>query len=108
MVRQILMKAQILPLNGKYYGTKILIEHSGYESEVCVWHATGAPSDRELQSWGITRSQWDTGSMVDDGWGGKMSCREYADSHMETQASLEIAQAIVGALANTKVSHGGA
>ena len=73
------MKAKLLPLKGKYYGTKIAVEHQGKESEISVWHMGNyKPSARELER----RSE---------GF-------EYCDSHFESEASLEIAKRIFAAL----------
>ena len=96
------MDAKILPLYGKYYGTKIKIESGPASgSFIGVWVPTGEPSDREIESWGFTRSDWVNNVMVDDGWGGKapiQSLDYVCDSHYESDISLRIASAIVEAL----------
>ena len=77
------MKAKLLSLDGKYYGTKIAVSYDGCESLIEVWHMGNyKPSARELRDW----------NEVNDG------PYETCDSHFESESSLEIAERIVKAL----------
>ena len=96
------MRAHIEPLVGKYYGTSVVIDEPGFGGgHINLWFATGIPSDRELQGAGLTREQWDSNAVVDDGWGGQCGCRDadfFCDSHYECQKTFEVAKAILAAL----------
>lgn len=96
------MDAKILPLYGKYYGTHVKIESGPASGHLInVWVPTGEPSERELDSWGTTRADWDNNVIVDDGWGGKAPIKSLGylcDGHYESELSLRIANAIVEAL----------
>jgi len=98
------MKATIRPLKGKYYGTEIdIVTDSGNEALLTVWVACGSPSDREIESWGHTRADWEANLEIDDGWGGKkriQSADYLCDSHYECEESLMIAKKIVKALSD--------
>jgi hypothetical protein len=43
------MKAKLLPLNGKYYGTKIEIEQGGDTQIISIWLTGSNPSIREVE-----------------------------------------------------------
>ena len=86
------MKAEILPLHGKYYGTKVCVVelgyHDGYDGDglyIKIWAGGRIPSERQLADWGCTEAQ----ASDDD-----MMC----DSHYETQMSYDIAKRIADAL----------
>lgn len=53
--------ARVLPLEGKYYGTKVEITYKdGAEVIVEFWDKdVFDPSDRELEANGFTRKQWE-------------------------------------------------
>ena len=48
------MKAKLLPLSGKYYGTEIeVISDNGFEYVIKLWNSANfRPSPRELARWG--------------------------------------------------------
>jgi len=98
------MKARILDLTGKYYGTEVeVITDSGRSAYLKVWVNCGKPSDREIASWGYTREDWDANIEIDNGWGGKEKIQDadyLSDSHYECEESLMIAQKIVEALSD--------
>lgn len=94
------MKAELMPLNGKYYGTRIKLTFDcGHEETIELWDSGSlVPSDRELAEWGYTRKQWDSNEEVDDGWGGVMPIRSAditCDGHFESVETLARAQEIV-------------
>lgn len=107
------MKAELLPLNGKYYGTKIKLECGGnlnvwltFEGE--VGGKGYVPSDRLLEEANITREQWDNNEPVrfldcfgewDTDYAREVVC---AVDHFEDQLSYEIAKHIVESLENYK------
>ena len=77
------MKADILPLNGKYYGT--VIQYGG-DRTIEVWDMENyIPSDRQLEYWEMTLEEAKADNMM-------------CDSHYETQESYRIAEAIVKAI----------
>jgi hypothetical protein len=77
------MKAWILPLEGKYYGTQIQLEN---ESILEVWLMDGwKPSKRQLEKWDMTYEE----AQEDD---------QMCDSHYETEFGFSVAEAIVDAL----------
>ena len=97
------MTATIVPLDGKYYGTRVCIKgENEVQSTIEIWHHdSSGPSCRELELWGHTIEDWENNVQVDDGWGGKISIREYIfDSHYETKSSYEIATRIVESFEN--------
>ena len=92
------MKAALLPLGGKYYGTRIDITDGAAKiGSIDLWFSDYTPSDRELEVY-----EWDNNSVeVDDGWGGKCKIRDadlFPDSHHETVKTLEVARIIVDAI----------
>jgi hypothetical protein len=104
------MKARILPLEGKYYGTEIEIDiEKSFPENIVVfklWNCGNyEPSDRELQEHNITRREWDADKLMlprEDGWGGKTDkprdVYEICDSHFESQDTYELAQIICNAI----------
>lgn len=96
------MKAHIRDLQGKYYGTIVVFEaDNGEESSLKIWVYGKEPSNREIESWGYTKKDWDENIEIDDGWMGTVKIREadcLCDGHFESKESLKIAQIIVKAL----------
>ena len=104
------MKARILPLKGKYYGTEIEIEFNNEENpqpewgnttSFKLWFSRGNPSTREINSWGFTREQWINNELVDDGWEEKSPIQELGmlcDSHYESEITYNLALKIVKAI----------
>lgn len=96
------MKAELLPLNGKYYGTKIKVFFDdGGTTTLELWYTDGEPSTREIESWGHTQKEWDENALVDN-WGcGKERIKEMdyrCDSHYESKTTYDLAQLIVSAI----------
>ncbi|MBQ19132.1 MAG: hypothetical protein CMD31_00090 [Flavobacteriales bacterium] len=61
------MKAELKPLKGKYYGTKIkVIDDNGTEAYIEIWDSGDyTPSKRELEADGYTERQWEENALVD-------------------------------------------
>jgi hypothetical protein len=73
-------KAELLPLDGKYYGTKIkLVLDKASDIELKIWIHDGEPSVRELKD------------------NNDEDC-EFDSSHYETAGDLEVAETIVTAI----------
>jgi len=95
------MKAKLMPLKGKYYGTEIEIHfEDGEDKEVFKLWNTGnfEPSIRELEAYGYTQEQWNNNEEVDNGWGGKTKIQEMdltCDSHFESKLTYERALKII-------------
>lgn len=99
-------KAKLLPLEGKYYGTKVKLP---YGQGVTFWltfsdrddNKAYVPSDRELAEEGITREQWDNNEIIEthNGFGGDLDipAKELVEAcdHFEDQYSYEVALAFV-------------
>lgn len=103
------MEAKILPLNGKYYGTEILIGDDEYDTIIKLWcSADYQPSDRWLDIHGITRKQYENNEIVTIvTWDEKSTydteAREecdICDSHFESQWTYELAKKVVSAINN--------
>lgn len=96
------MKAELMPLKGKHYGTTIEITDGEINTTITVWcTADYVPSDRELDAWGATRDGWNNNVEVDDGWGGTTPIREsdiVCDGHFESKWQHELCLKIVAAL----------
>jgi hypothetical protein len=104
------MRAKILPLEGKYYGTEIEIDmeknHPNNDTLIKVWYCGNyEPSDRELAAEKITRKEWDNNKLEtprDNGWGDKTDKArevfEICDSHFESQDCYELAQMICNSI----------
>ena len=97
------MKAKILPLKGKYYGTIISItDHAGKVHEIKFWdNGDFTPSDRELERHGFTREQWQENVLVESGWGIREPVQqvlEICDSHFESQKTYKLCLQIVDAI----------
>jgi hypothetical protein len=101
------MKAEILPLGGKYYGTKIKVRDGKYEYRFKLWNiASCEPSDRELE--GIcTIEQWRANERIvdedcDDSWypsgiPAQELC-DVGDGHFESRETYAAAIKIVNAI----------
>lgn len=98
-------KAKLLPLKGKYYGTKVELPCG---QEITFWltfveredNKAYVPSDRELAAEGITREQWDSNELVETTAFGEtyyVAARELVEAcdHFEDQHSYEVALAFV-------------
>ena len=96
------MKAKLLPLNGKHYGSVIEVTDGDIKTSITVWcNANFIPSDRELADLGLTRKDWDTNAEIDDGWGGKIRVQDMdicSDGHFESQWQHELCKRIVKSL----------
>lgn len=95
------MKAELKPLKGKYYGTKIkVIDDNGTEADIEIWDSGDyTPSKRELEANGYTEEQWQENALVGSGWDDtKIPIREMdivCDNHFESKQSYELALKIV-------------
>lgn len=97
-----MMGAALLPLEGKYYGTKIIVvDDDQTEVVLTVWRSGTAPSERELAP-DFTREEWDKNIKVPGGWGGEPLPIREADiidwSHYESEESFRLASDIVDAI----------
>lgn len=93
------MKAELKPLETKYYGTMLEITE-GPLKDLCfkLWKCTGTPSDRELEKYKITREQWDNNLKVECDWLGEIAVRDLditCDSHYESQEVYQLAKRLV-------------
>lgn len=81
------MKAEILPLEGKYYGTKIIIIDGKENTLIEIWHSDGHdPSKRQLEQDGYNNvEKWKN----DD-----CGC----DSHYESDWTYKLANIIIEAV----------
>jgi hypothetical protein len=110
------MKAKILPLKGKYYGTEIEVTdlplNSPYHLPSCnfkVWHSGDyLSSDRELGSRDLTREEYNNNSLVEcnNELIPAKEMLEICDSHFESQFTYELAQLIVNAINNHNETKG--
>jgi len=103
------VKAEILPLKGKYYGTEIVItDDYGFRYCITLWNdGNFEPSDRELA--GIcTIEQWRNNEFLPnelDPWTGKKGVYakdaiEICDSHFESRNTYELACKLVDLINN--------
>ena len=96
------MKAQIQPLQGRYYGTVIeVIDGACAGQEITLWFASGTPSRRELAAHGYTPEQWEQNALVNFGDCGMVPIRQAevtCDTHYECAETLRAAEVIVAAL----------
>jgi len=97
------MKATLMPLNGKYYGTKIAItDDAGNEYEVELWNmGKWEPSDRELDG-ACSIDEWRENKIlpiVDHPWYPNgipaKEAVEICDSHFESRETYTLALEIV-------------
>lgn len=98
------MKAEILPLDGKYYGTEIKVSDGEYEYHFKLWNnASFEPSDRELGD-KCTIEQWRENEElpIEDGWGSDTCpAQDYVDvgdGHFESRETYKLAQIITEAI----------
>lgn len=106
------MKARLLDLKSKYYGTKIeLYDETADETidTICLWisssYENGSdPSDRELAGYDLTRQQFDDNVLYDGSpVQGELFCW---DQHYETQGTYTIALNIIKAINGGEWIHG--
>jgi len=73
-MRSLRCTAKLLPLDGKYYGTKIEINFAnGDKTEFDIWYSGSyIPSERYLEKYGYTKHQYKNNELVDNGWGIKV------------------------------------
>lgn len=105
------MKAKLLPLDGKYYGTKIKVSDGAHSVVFEVWldPSLTEPSDRELE--GIcTIEQWRANEALDPaalgpGWSEEWpdgvtakEAYEICNCHYESRETLAFARKIVDAI----------
>lgn len=96
------MRAQLGPLEGKYYGTKVVIEDETNFSGgwVMIWiMGDYEPSRRELEGYELQEDGRWTITVEDEG---ETYIDEYeiCDSHYETKDALRIAELLVEAVNN--------
>lgn len=101
---------EILPLNGKYYGTVVLVVESADTppTKISVWHPAGDPSDRELAGWcgGITREQWNNNELIEftDEPEPARELGITSSPHYESITSIELAKVVQKAIKEYLVS----
>jgi len=103
VLRHLRCTAKILPLDSKYYGTKIeIIFPNGDKTEFDIWYSGSyTPSERYLEKCGYTKQQYENNELVDDGWGNKSPIREMdlvCDSPFESEETYSLAKFIVDAI----------
>ena len=93
------LKAEIIPLMGKYYGTVIKIQKEDAVWDIRLWNNSNPePSERQLLDIGYTKEDWENNSLIPDGWGDEVEIRKanlFSDNHYESQQTFDIAQIIV-------------
>lgn len=97
------MDSKLLPLSSKYYRTVIEITSGPLEGmDITLSKNTGNPSDRELENWDLTRSDWDNNIQIKDMWGGASPCHSMIDcgNHCESQEVYLLAKHLVECLNN--------
>ena len=96
------MKAELEPLEGKYYGTVIRITDGALAGRrIELWFASDEPSRREIESWGFTQEQWDQNEVVDNDFGCPAPVRDVVDigdGHYECKETLRVAEAFIKTL----------
>lgn len=109
------MEAEIDPLDGKYYGTKVNIttETKGEAGFLKLWRTIPGytPSDRELERRGVTREEYNNNEVVGEYPAGVISeeaepmrAREIiCDDHFESQPDYKLAKYLVSAINNAEV-----
>lgn len=101
------MKAKILPLDGKYYGTKIEVTDGKHNHHFKLWNnASFEPSDRELDG-ECTIEQWRSNEKItnedcDDSWYPDgiplQEMFDVGDGHFESRETYATAVKIVAAI----------
>ena len=101
----LIMKAEILPLSGKYYGTEIKVSDGQHEHHFKLWsNASFEPSDRELGDI-CTIEQWRRDEEIDNGgevWTAK-DFIDVGDGHFESRETYKLAQIITEAINSSNV-----
>lgn len=99
------VKAELIDLGGKYYGTEIALSYGQpgnveYDTGgMSVWFGGNhKPSKREVAGYVWRNNRWEQWDTFTNEW----YPYEVNDSHYETQTSLEIAEVIVAAINNHK------
>lgn len=94
-------------LRGKHYGTNIklsIVSETGTsQTAFNIWLPLGRPSDKQMESWGYTREDWDNNIRIPDGWNDEawVAIQEaYTDYDNHYQSAFEVAvvERIVDAL----------
>lgn len=96
-----ILSAEILPIDGKHYGSVICLTlDNGQSYHLNVWISGGEPSDEALKEWGTDRAGWNANVEVDNGWDGTSPIQSMfpCDSHYQSQYELEVCQEIVKAV----------
>lgn len=93
------MKASLLPLRGKYYGTLIEIEDEGFKHTISLWHSGSfEPSDRELVGY-CTIEQWRNNELIKiKGLDKPLRAKEVfeiCDEHFESRETYALALKMV-------------
>lgn len=94
------IKAELLPLSGKYYGTEIHLKNEdGSQAEFIVWVnriSDGKPSEREQRAHTeqLVRYGYSDTEIEND----PDLAYEICDDHYETQDALEICKVLVDAI----------
>ncbi len=96
------IKAEIMPIDSKYYGTKIqLTSQNGVKAYVIVWinsiSSNYFPSEREYDFIGQDGKAY----ILEDGEAWEY---EICDDHMETQAAYDICKKIVEAINGMEIA----
>ncbi len=88
------MKAELLPLEGKYYGTKVKITGDAGDAHIInLWNSgSWVPSCRELNGQ-MTEAQWIANEII-HGHPAK-DIVDIGDGHFESRETFATAQAIV-------------
>lgn len=95
------MKAKLLPLEGKYYGTKVEIdfEDEGDKEVLTLWDTTGFElSIREIEKTGYSIEEYNNNPVIEHEWFGKSRLQDLlapSDSHFESKLTYERALAII-------------
>lgn len=95
------MKAYIEPARLKHYGTDIKIIHpTGRELTINVWCPIGAPSQQELDDYGISVEEWENNIEVPDGWGGVEPVQDLfpCDTHYQSKFEADLVDVLVAAI----------
>jgi hypothetical protein len=96
-----IIHAEVRPLVGKHYGTKVVVRHpSGRKFDIEIWMPIGSPSDEELAEWNVDRSMWESNVEVPDGWGGSEPIQSQfpTDNHYQSEFEVAVAKRIADAL----------
>lgn len=95
------MRAELIPLDGKYYGTEIRLdfEDGGKEEFIILWESgDNNLSEREIEQNGFTKEQYHNNELVDDGHGKKIRIQlllQPDDIHFESEKTYRRALQII-------------